>query len=402
MAEVVALSVSELTSRIKIVLEGGLPVLWVRGEVSQFTRHRSGHCYFTMSDEQSQLSCVLWRGRAQDQAILPQIGDLVLAYGKIVVYERGGRYQFDCYELRPAGVGELALAFEALKQKLAAEGLFAFERKIALPSFPERVGLVTSPGGAALQDILRVAGDRAPWVEFLMAPAAVQGSGAAQEIAAGIKALDQSGWPQVIIVGRGGGSPEDLWAFNEAAVVRAIAHCQIPIVSAVGHEVDITLADLAADLRAPTPSAAAEMILPDKEALRASFTELSLRLNRSVEIRLAEKRRWLKDHAAIMLQNLISGIWREQAQRSDELARRLDLAARRHLEKTRARLDLWIGKFASLNPRAVLARGYSIVRRQSDSHPITQARDLALDEAIRITFNFGEAQARITHRETEE
>ncbi|HEX7344588.1 MAG TPA: exodeoxyribonuclease VII large subunit [bacterium] len=396
MAEISALSVGELTSRIKIVLEGGLPVLWVRGEVSQFTQHRSGHCYFTLSDEQSQLACVLWRGRVAQQIALPQVGDSVLAYGKVVVYERGGRYQFDCYELRPAGVGDLSLAFEALKQKLAAEGLFALERKISLPPFPERIGLVTSPDGAALQDILRVARERAPWTEFLLAPAAVQGSGAAGEIAAGIKALDEKGWAQVIIVGRGGGAPEDLWAFNEAAVVRAVANCQTPIVSAVGHEVDVTLCDLAADLRAPTPSAAAEMVLPDKEALRQRFEELGLRLKRSLEVRISKPRRWLEDHVAVLLRSTVAGLWREESQRTDELARRLDAARSRLMERRRTDLNLLQEKLSSLSPQAVLARGYSIVRKQAEARPILSAKDLLVEDAIRITFHQGEAGARIT------
>ncbi len=396
MAEISALSVSELTARIKIVLEGGLPVLWVRGEVSQSTQHRSGHCYFTLSDEQSQLACVLWRGRVAVQIALPQVGDSVLAYGKVVVYERGGRYQFDCYELRPAGVGELSLAFEALKQKLAAEGLFALERKISLPLFPERIGLVTSPDGAALQDILRVARERAPWTEFLLAPAAVQGTGAATEIAAGIKALDQNGWAQVIIVGRGGGAPEDLWAFNEAAVVRAVANCRTPIVSAVGHEVDVTLCDLAADLRAPTPSAAAEMVLPDKEALRQRFEELGLRLERSLEGRISEQRRWLEDHAAVLLRSTVAGLWREESQRTDELGRRIDAACSRVMERRRTDLNLLQEKLSSLSPQAVLARGYAIVRKQVEARPILSAADLTVEDAIRITFHQGEAGARIT------
>jgi len=297
-------------------------------------------------------------------------------------------------------VGELSLAFEALKQKLAAEGLFALERKIPLPPIPERIGLVTSPDGAALQDVLRVARERAPWTEFLLAPAAVQGSGAAAEIAAGIKALDKSGWPQVIIVGRGGGSPEDLWAFNDAAVVRAVADCRTPIVSAVGHEVDVTLSDLAADLRAPTPSAAAEMVLPDKEALQQRFEDLHLRLQRSIEGRIAEHRHWLIDYATVFLRSTTIGIWREESQHTDELGRRLGAAGIRMLEKWRSELTLLREKLDSLNPRAVLARGYSIVRRQKDAKPVLRAADLAVDEAIRITFHQGEAGARITHSET--
>ncbi|RJP76949.1 MAG: exodeoxyribonuclease VII large subunit [Candidatus Zixiibacteriota bacterium] len=390
------LSISELTSRIKIVLEGGLPALWIRGEVSQFTSHRSGHSYFTLCDDQTQLSCVLWRGRARELNYTPQVGDLVVAFGRVVVYERGGRYQFDCYDLRPAGLGELAQAFEALKQKLAAEGLFALERKIPLPPLPERVGLVTSPGGAALQDILKVARERAPWVEFHLAPANVQGPGAAAEIAAAIRALDQSGWPQVIIVGRGGGSPEDLWAFNEAPVVRAVAECRTPIVSAVGHEVDVTLSDLAADLRAPTPSAAAEMCLPDRHALRARLEEAALRAQRAVTLRLAEKRRWLTDRAAPVLAHAMTGRWREESQRVDEISRRLDRGVRLLLERRREALQHLGARLDCLDPRAILERGYAIVRRAGDPQPLTDAARLQAEDEIEVAFHRGGATARVT------
>lgn len=399
MTDSAPLSVSELTARIKIVLEGGLPPLWVQGEISQFTRHRSGHGYFTLIDDRSQLPCVLWRGRIEELNFLPQAGDLVVAHGKVAVYERGGRYQFDCYELRPAGIGELALAFEALKQKLAAEGLFASERKVPLPSFPERIGLVTSPEGAALHDILKVAGQRAPWVEFCLAPVHVQGSGAAAEIAAAIKALDESDQFDLIIVGRGGGAAEDLRAFNEAAVVRAVANCRTPIVSAVGHEVDVTLTDLAADLRAPTPSAAAEMCLPDKESLFARLEEIRLRMIRVLENRIVEQRRWLQDHAAVLLRSTVAGVWREQSQRLDDLSRRLEAALVRALERWRAGLSQLRARHALLNPLSVLARGYSIVQCRDSARPVTNAEELQVNDTVRIIFHKGRAKARVTHRE---
>jgi exodeoxyribonuclease VII large subunit len=390
------LTISELTARIKLVLEGGLPPLWIRGEISQFTSHRSGHCYFTLSDDRTQLSCVLWRGRSQDLGFVPQVGEMVLAHGRVTVYERGGRYQFDCFELRPAGAGDLAQAFEALKRKLEQEGLFALERKIPLPPFPDRIGLVTSPGGAALQDVLKVASQRAPWVEFRLAPVNVQGPGAAAEIAAGIRLLDESGWPQVIIVGRGGGAPEELWAFNEAAVVRAIAACRTPIVSAVGHEVDVTLADLAADLRAPTPSAAAQMCLPDREALQDRLEELTLRLQRALHLHLSELRRWLGDHAAVVLESSIRRTWREESQKTDELARRLDSGLALLLERRRAKLDQFRARHEALSPANVLARGYAIVHLAGQSSPIKRAADLNLNDDLSVTFHEGEAGARVT------
>jgi exodeoxyribonuclease VII large subunit len=396
MTEAAPLTVGELTARIKMVVEGGLPTLWVRGEVSQFTSHRSGHLYFTLSDDRSQLACVLWRGRSQDLGFLPKVGDMVMAQGRVTVYERGGRYQFDCFEVRPAGVGDLALAFEALKRKLELEGCFALERKVPLPPFPERIGLVTSPSGAALQDILKVARERAPWVEFQLIPVNVQGPNAASEIATGIKALDAAGWAQIIIAGRGGGAPEELWAFNEAVVVRAIAGCHTPIVSAVGHEVDVTLADLAADLRAPTPSAAAQMCLPDREVLQQRVAETSQRLQRAVQMRLTNLRRWLAERAGVILRTGLRRVWREESQRVDELSRRLEVALRLSLERRRSRLDHLQGRHTSLNPRNVLERGYAIVRRPGNVDPIKQAAELNSGDQLRITLFKGEAGVTVT------
>jgi exodeoxyribonuclease VII large subunit len=390
------LTISELTTRIKLVVEGGLPALWVRGEVSQFTSHRSGHQYFTLSDDRSQLSCVLWRGRSQDQGFVPKVGDLVVAQGRVTIYERGGRYQFDCFEVRPAGVGDLATAFEALKRKLEQEGCFALERKIPLPPFPERIGLVTSPSGAALQDILKVARERAPWVEFQLMPVNVQGLGAAAEIAAGIQALDAAGWAQIIIAGRGGGAPEELWAFNEAAVVRAIADCHTPIVSAVGHEVDVTLADLAADLRAPTPSAAAQMCLPDREALRQRVEVISCRMQRSLGLRLTALHRWLKDRAQPTLQTGLRRIWREEGQRVDEYSRRLEVAVKFSLECRRSRLDQMQDRLTSLNPKNILDRGYAIVHHPGSTVPIKFATDIKREDPLRVIFHQGEAGVIVT------
>jgi exodeoxyribonuclease VII large subunit len=394
------LTVSEVTGRIKVVLEGGLPPLWVKGEVSQFTSHRSGHCYFTLIDERAQLPCVLWKGRAQESSYIPKVGELVIAHGKVAVYERGGRYQFDCYELRPAGAGELALAFEALKQRLAAEGLFALDRKVPLPPFPERVGLVTSPDGAALHDILEVARKRAPWVEFRLVPVHVQGGSAAAEIAAAIKMLDRKGWAQVIIVGRGGGSPEDLWAFNEAAVVRAIAQCNTPIISAVGHEVDFTLADLAADVRAPTPSAAAEICLPDREALKRRLDESVHRLRRAVQLKLSDVRRWITEHADLILNNSMYSIWRENSQRCDEFSRRLEAAGMRLIENRRIQINGFADRLQSLDPHGILARGYAIVRKAAEEAPIREASSLSEKDLIRITFYVGHAQAEVISTST--
>jgi exodeoxyribonuclease VII large subunit len=321
---------------------------------------------------------------------------MVVAQGRVTVYERGGRYQFDCFEVRPAGVGDLATAFEALKRKLEQEGCFALERKIPLPPFPERIGLVTSPSGAALQDILKVARERAPWVEFQLMPVNVQGPNAAAEIAAGIKALDAGGWAQIIIAGRGGGAPEELWAFNEAAVVRAVADCRTPIVSAVGHEVDVTLADLAADLRAPTPSAAAQMCLPDREVLQRRVEEVTHRLQRALGLRLTDLRRWLEERAAAVLQTGLRRVWREESQRADELSRRLEAAMKLSLERRCSRLDQLRGRHVSLNPKNILERGYAIVRRPGQDAPVRRAADLNPNDDLRVTLHVGEVDAKVT------
>jgi exodeoxyribonuclease VII large subunit len=400
MSEQALLTVSEVTSRIKVVLEGGLPVLWVRGEISQFTRHRSGHWYFTLMDDRSMLPCVLWRGRAESQSFLPEVGQMVAVQGKVVVYEKGGRYQFDCFEIRPAGVGELGLAFEVLKKKLDEQGLFDLERKIPIPALPERIGVVTSPEGAALKDVLRVAKERAPWVEFQVIPAAVQGLAAAKEVAQGIRTLDESGWPQIIIIGRGGGAPEDLWAFNEEVVVRAVADCRTPIVSAIGHEVDVTLSDLAADLRAPTPSAAAEMCLPDKAALRERLQEISSRVHRSIQAGIDEQRRWLTDYAETVLRQSLPAIWREETQRTDELSRRLEASGQLMLERRYAVLKEIIARHESLNPQSILSRGYSVVRRAGQPKPIADAGELTIEDAIDITFHKGSAEAIVKKRQS--
>ncbi len=395
MSERDILSVNDITARIKTVLEGNLPSVWVRGEVSQFTRHRSGHWYFALTDDRSTLPCVCWRGRADMMTFQPKVGQSILVQGKVTVYERGGRYQFDSFEIRPAGIGELAMAFEELKRKLNAEGLFDFDRKKALPSLPEKIGLVTSPDGAALHDILRVAKERAPWIEFRFAPVAVQGLTAGAEIAAGIKELDSQNWADIIIIGRGGGSPEDLWAFNEERVVRAIAACQTPLVSAVGHEVDVTLSDLTADVRAPTPSAAAEICLPDQEAIRDRLTEFRGRLVRVVKAMINERQNWIRDYAERVLNQQLPAIWREESQRIDELSRRIEIASARSVERKSAIFDQLIARHRSLDPLAILSRGYSVVRKSDDVQPVTSSDELVIDDSINITFHRGSAEATI-------
>src|SRR5436189_2601113 len=260
-------TVSELTRSIRGTLEAKFDAIWVQGEISNYKQHASGHQYFTLKDQRAQIACVIWR-----DAMLPTRqplvdGTQVQVYGTVTVFEARGQYQLNVQILQPRGVGLLQAKFEALKRKLEAEGLFAPDRKRPLPKFPRRIGIVTSPSGAAIRDMLNVLRRRAPWLEILINPVRVQGTGAAQEIAVAIRELaspsDRFAPLDLIVVTRGGGSVEDLWEFNEEIVARAIFHSAVPIVSAVGHEMDFTICDFVADLRAPTPSAAAELIVPD-------------------------------------------------------------------------------------------------------------------------------------------
>ncbi len=260
-------SVTDLTRKIKGTLEEGFSRIAVQGELSNFKHHSSGHLYFTLKDEHAQIQCVMWRSRVPALSVTPQDGMKMIARGNVTVYEVRGNYQLDVASLQLLGAGELQIAFERLKQKLAAEGLFDQDHKKPLPQFPQRIGIVTSPTGAAIQDIINIINRRFPSTELILCPVKVQGIGAAEEIASAIDDFNNFGAVDVILVGRGGGSLEDLWAFNEEIVARSIYHSSIPVVSAVGHEIDFTIADFVADLRAPTPSAAAELIVPDRREI---------------------------------------------------------------------------------------------------------------------------------------
>jgi exodeoxyribonuclease VII large subunit len=279
-------SVSDLTRQIRESLEGRYADVWVEGEISNYRPHSSGHHYFTLKDARAQISCVMWRNQSRSLPEPIRDGRLVQAQGAISVYEARGQYQLVVNWMQPKGFGELQARFEALKRRLDAEGLFSPERKRRLPSFPRSVALVTSSTGAAIQDMLNILSRRAPWLSILVWPVRVQGDGAAAEIAAAVGQIGHPGAPpvDVVIVGRGGGSIEDLWSFNEESVARAIAACPVPVISAVGHEIDFTIADFVADLRAPTPSAAAELVAPDgvelRHRLENHLKRLDLRLER--------------------------------------------------------------------------------------------------------------------------
>jgi exodeoxyribonuclease VII large subunit len=334
-----ALSVSELTARIKRLLEPRFGEVWVEGELSNFKPYASGHCYFTLKDADAQLSCVLWRTAVSRLKFRPQDGAKVLARGRLSVYEPRGNYQLVVDRLEPTGIGALAAAFEALKEKLAREGLFEAARKKPLPSLPQRIGLVTSLHGAAIRDLLKVILARWPRMTLILAPVRVQGEGAAQEIAQAIAELNRLQAVDVMIVGRGGGSMEDLWAFNEEVVARAIAASRIPVISAIGHEIDFTIADFVADLRAATPSHAGELVVPVLADLEAHLRRLQQELPAGLLTRLRLARARL---------NTLSRSWslRDPRQRVeharqglDELQERMDLALQQRLHLARVRLQ---------------------------------------------------------------
>jgi exodeoxyribonuclease VII large subunit len=336
--------------------------LWVAGEVTNWTRSRQGHCYFTLKDDRAQLRCVLFSRDAERIPADPQEGMQVRVFGFLTLYEPRGDYQLVVKRLEAeGGEGLWRLAFERLRRKLEEEGLLDPARKRRLPRFPTTVGVVTSPTGAALHDILTVLRRRAPWVRVVVRPTRVQGEGASEEIAAALAALDSSGLADVIIVGRGGGSVEDLWAFNEERVARAIAACATPVVSAVGHEVDVTISDLVADLRAPTPSAAAEAVTPDREAVLEQLEGVPERLARGLRGTLERRRLRLEGSLArvgrAMERRLVA-----PRQEVDLAAGRLERGLARLLERRRAELSAGAGRLHALSPLAVLERGYSVAR----------------------------------------
>ncbi len=332
------LSVSALTGLIKGTLAEAFPALWVKGELTGFKRYGSGHLYFSLKDSGAVLACVMWKGRTGRLAFEPQDGLEVEAFGAISVYEPQGRYQLVVDEMRPAGVGALLLALEELKKQLAAEGLFDTARKRPLPRFPTRVGLVTSPSGAAVRDLVTVLRARWPSIGIVLAPVRVQGEGAAREIAEAIERFDRYGRVDLLIVGRGGGSLEDLWAFNEEPVVRAIAACRLPVISAVGHEVDVTLADFAADVRAATPSNAAELAVPSREEMAQQVAQWNDRLGRAARQSAAERRRRLDALTARYGFRRQEEALAHLQQRVDGMLERLHGAVRSTVERARDRL----------------------------------------------------------------
>ena len=385
------LSVSELTARIKILLEGEFLELWIEGEISNYRRHTSGHWYFTLKDEGAMLRCASFRMQNRMIRFMPEDGLVVRAHGRLSLYEARGEYQLIIEYMEPVGVGALQLGFEQLKRRLAAEGLFDTERKRPLPLLPRCIGVVTSPTGAAVRDILRVIRRRNEAMNVLIAPARVQGDGAAREIVRAIELLNEREEVDVIIVGRGGGSVEDLWCFNEEAVARAIFDSRVPIISAVGHETDFTVADFVADLRASTPSAAAEIVTAARDEISARLTGLREDMAAALRYRLLEQRNRVQELQASRAFDDVHTRIRRAAQRFDEAVYAMETAMRQRLTQAGERFAVSSGKLHSLSPLAVLGRGYSIAT-DSQGRIIKRAADVQPGERLRLRVADGEME----------
>lgn len=359
--EPITLGVAALNARVRQMLEARVPPLWVEGEISGWKRYASGHRYFCLKDADAQINAVLFRSDAQRLPAEPEEGMHVRVFGSVTLYDKRGDYQLVARRVEATGDGGLwRLAFEKLRARLDGEGLLDPARKRSLPLHPRTVGIVTSPVGAALHDILHVIERRAPWTRVILSPARVQGDGAALDVARAIELFERSGIAiDVLIVGRGGGSIEDLWAFNEEPVARAIAACPVPVISAVGHEVDVTIADLVADLRAPTPSAAAEYAVPDGSALRDELAAARMRLARTLR-RFAVRRREQLDVSRERLDRRMHRLVEKRHEEIHMARERLDRRVHRIIEKRRAVIAQLAARIDALSPLQSLARGYAV------------------------------------------
>ena len=370
----------------------------VWGELSNFRRHHSGHCYFTLKDAGASLRCVMFRSKAVGLKFVPRDGLRVRLAGNVSVYERDGNYQLYVESMLPDGLGDLSAAFAKLREKLLAEGLFDESRKQPIPVMPKAIGVVTSPTGAALRDIVTVARRRHGGIPIILVPAQVQGEEAPEQIVRGIELLDRSGRVDVIVIGRGGGSIEELWAFNDERVVRAVAAAVTPIVSAVGHQTDFTLSDFAADLRAATPSQAAELVVPDRSELLRRLSSARRRLNQALRHRLIERRLRLERCLQSSLFRRPQELLRDRSQLLDQLSERLTHALKTALDERQQRLRIANEKLNLLNPWGVLQRGYSVVRRP-DGAVISSAEAVEAGESLDVWLHRGKLAVTVTRAE---
>jgi exodeoxyribonuclease VII large subunit len=388
-------SISELTKEIKSILEGSFLKVWVEGEISNYTHHSSGHRYFTLKDQDAQIRCVMWKWIGKHLFFEPQDGIKVKASGQVTVYEKSGQYQLVVSSMQPAGIGELELSFQQLKKKLSEEGLFDSEQKKPLPEFPQTIGVVTSPTGAAIRDILNIIRRRAPWIEILLWPVLVQGEGAAAQISHAIKRFNELGQVDLLIIGRGGGSLEDLWAFNEEEVARAIFKSKIPVISAVGHEIDFSISDFVADLRAPTPSAAAELAVPDGERLLSQVDEHTRDLFSLMGSMIDYSKKEIAEMTARYGFRRPMEMIVQRAQRCDELLNLLNLHSSHKMDHLRRESRSLFEKLEMVSPKNVMRRGFSYCRDQ-EGMAVKSFKQVAIDDKIDIILYEGGLESRVT------
>nr|MBE6545336.1 exodeoxyribonuclease VII large subunit [Oscillospiraceae bacterium] len=392
-------SVSALNEYIKNIFENNrtLSSVSVRGEISNFTNHRSGHLYFSLKDADGQIRAVMFRSRAAGLKFMPESGMKVIVHGSVSVYPRDGSYQIYVSSIQPDGIGALYLAYEQMKARLSEEGLFDEDHKLSIPEFPRRIGVVTSPTGAAVRDIINVTGRRYPGADIYLYPALVQGEGAEESLVKALDYLDSSKLCDVIIIGRGGGSIEDLWAFNSERLARRIYSATVPIISAVGHETDFTICDFVADLRAPTPSAAAEIAVPDKRDLLMRIDSYDQRLSaaliRTVS-RAREKLSYLSDRTDVKILLSILSVKRKDVEQQGEKS---FVLVKNKLERAKERLAHNAAKSDALSPLSTILRGYSVA--ESGGRIIKKVNDINVGDEITLIVSDGRVRGRVTETE---
>ncbi len=390
-------SVSQINEYVRLVLESSAPLqsVFIRGEISNFKNQYSiGHLYFSLKDADGMIKAVMFRGYASKLKFAPRDGDKVIIHGKVSAYVARGEYQIYVDDMQPDGVGALALAFERLKEKLSAEGLFDPAHKRKIPLSPRRVGVITSASGAAIHDILNVSGRRAPSVEIVIYPAIVQGDSAPRSLIGGIKYFNLESPVDVIIIGRGGGSIEDLWGFNDEALAREIFASKIPVVSAVGHETDFTISDFVSDLRAPTPSAAAEIVFPNDAERARRLAGISEMASSAMKKRLDASRLKMSLYASQLEKRSPIFRLRDRTMRVSHLAERLDTLAQKRLDAGKNQIKLCAARLMSANPLSVLTKGYTMVEAK-DGKIVSSAHDLDVGEKIKLVFSDGAVSATV-------
>ncbi len=392
------LSVTQLNEYLKMVLDGDrvLSNVFVRGEISNFKLYSSGHAYFTLKDDAGQLKSVMFRSYCSRLIFKPEDGMRVIAHGRVSVYESSGQYQLYVDDMQPDGAGSLAMRFEQLKRKLAAEGLFEESRKRPLPPMPWRIGVITSPSGAAVHDIINVLGRRFPAAQMILYPSEVQGAQAPAQLISGVEFFSMTGLVDVIILGRGGGSAEDLWAFNDENLARAVASCGIPVISAVGHESDFTICDFVADRRAPTPSAAAEIAVPDMGEILRGFASLKVGLQTSMQKRITQEKRFLEQLTASRVFSRPDQMLDGFRMRLDECEANLNRTVNQALFQKRQNAAALAGKLQALNPLSILSRGYATVSK--DGVALTSIKQIHDNDTLDIRMADGSVRATVSQR----